>query len=186
MELKHRKGQSFILGALLFSGLFIVAFIPSGPDLNRQPSSNFNSYFQQALDEKTDNFNQELKQKKTIDNVKRGVYNYNRFLEESSSTKGITYESYSLAVFPDDGEYVFINYQNQDANVSIHVDGSWNNQTVQSNQFVEGSFSAGRSDVKLLLNDRAEVYIFDAFKPRYVYWMRMSGEDETWQNSFIG
>jgi hypothetical protein len=186
MAMNRRKGQSFILAAVLFTGLFVVAFIPSGPSINRQKGAKFKIYFEQSFNEKLKNFNNEISEEKSLENVKRGIYSYNRFLEENTASKSIDYSSYSLTVFPHEGRYMFINYQNRDAEMLLYINGSWDNQTVSQKQFVEGSFMSGMTDVDLRLNQTGDRYNFTANRPRYAYWVSMDGRDETWQNSFVG
>jgi hypothetical protein len=186
MEIKHRKAQTFVIAAVIFSGLLLLAVAPSGPRLTDSSNSNFKEFFEHSLSNSIGAFNEEISEEKSIDNVKRGLYSYNRFLLESSSSKGISFDSYQLAVLPNEGQAVFINYRNVNIQTNLSINGSWTNTTVNAGQSLQKDFTAGPANVTLILPDMNDEYNLTARRPRIIYWMRMSSGVESWQNSVVG
>lgn len=180
----RRKGQVFALAAIIFGALFLLVALPAGPKLTDSSDTEFREFFQQSFKQNIDAFNRELAENRSLENVKRGLYSYNRFILESASSKGMDFESYQLAVLPEEGESVLINYRDTGLEANLSINGSWTNTTVASKQYLEKNFTPGSTNVTLHL-DTDDDYSFSAYRPRLAYWMRMDARDESWQKSRV-
>ncbi len=171
------------MAAVIFSALSLVAFLPIGPSLDRVSDPAFRQYFSQSFRETQGVYNTALSENRSVENVKQELYSYTRFVEERSENKGIEFQAYLLAVLPGKGEAVLINYRNS-RDYSLYAGGSWTNTTLEEKQFLEKSFTPGKTSISLVAG--SDTYSFDAATPRLVYWMSMSSTGETWENSYTG
>lgn len=178
-----RKGQAFILGSVIFTSLFLLAVLPSGPQIRSGDSANIQSFFHKSLDEEKRAFNQELKQNKSADHLKRKLYVYNQFIKQSIGLKGGSYRSYHFFTLPENGEAVFINYQDEKTDVGVY-DGSWNNSTLEPYQFKEYSISEGNVTLEVSKPDHS--YDLRNFKPSLVLWMKMTRQSQTVEDRYTG
>lgn len=179
-----RVGQVFVMAAVIFSALVLLAFLPIGPSLSRVADPNFRLYFGQSFQETSEVYNQALADNRSALSAERALYRHNRFVEERAGDKGIDYRGYQLAVLPGKGEAVLINYQERSESVKVLAAGTWTNETLESRQSIRVEFPAGKRHFGLRI--AGDQYSFDAATPRIVYWAEMEATGETWENTYIG
>lgn len=177
-----RKGQSFIIGAMVFSLLVTLVFISSGPTL-RNPDTGTKEFFSQTLDESSNVFNNALEENTSAGHLRRRMQSYDRFVDRQATSRGIDYSTYSLLVVPEEGKATFFNGFQGTVDVSLRTDGNWKNQTVAPDQGFSTSFSPGKVSVKIEVKNRDESYELDAASPRLVKHSVMKARDETWENT---
>jgi hypothetical protein len=184
MAVKRRKGQVFSLAAILFSGLVVLAMLPSGPSIQNQ--ANNRESFQQIASEKTDAFNAALSENKSVKQLRENMYQFNRFNDLRSGRASSSYRSVDAMILPAEGKALVINYRPSKLNYSLYVADSWINQTLDPRQYNSTDFTPGNTDVRLEIEPVSESAIFNATRPRHYYWLRIESDDETWENSFVG
>lgn len=179
-----RKGQSFIVGAVIFTAVIALAFTTTGPSLSDDGSTKF--YFGQTLEKSASAANTALKNNKSIDSVKRSLYRYDNFLERRSKTRGITYISYSLFLLPEEGKGVFINRYGEELQPRILIDSNWQNFTVRSSENHRFSFTEYSRSYTLNFTDKEDSYRFYASTPKLLKKSVMESENERWENTLVG
>lgn len=182
------KGQTLVVGAVIFAGILLIASFPTGPSITGT-ESNTRLFSQNALETSVEAFNRGISEEKSYSSARTSLYRYNRFLERVSTAKGISYDSYQFFIIPGREKAGFINYKASKANVSVELgDESWDNEIIDSDQEKEFSYSmtGDKTTVNLTLNNRDQNFDFEAASPRIVVWMSFDSNDETWANSLIG
>ncbi|MFB6215535.1 MAG: hypothetical protein ABEJ72_00980 [Candidatus Aenigmatarchaeota archaeon] len=177
-----RKGQVFIIGALLFSSLMLMVFFATGNVVQGQSSSLFQDYYSQSFSETATVFNQALEESSDPEYIKRELYSYDRFVEVRSNQKGIDYSSMNFFVMPQKGKAVLINYQDTSVEANVSFDGNPQNVSVGSGQWHEFSFTKGTVKVVLETDKPFIDTNFDTSSPRLVNYARMARENEIWTN----
>ncbi|MFB6245045.1 MAG: hypothetical protein ABEJ03_01730 [Candidatus Nanohaloarchaea archaeon] len=184
MELKTRRGQAFILGGVIFAALFLLAASPSGPSIESGGSSDIRSYFQGAFQAERKLFNDEIGNNRSPEYLKRKIYVYSQFLEQSSGLKGAEFDSYHFLAVPDKEKAIFINYREEEAsltywNSSKHsfTVGSMQNQVLKIEEDQEINFT---------VEDLGRSHRIDLTRPRLVYWIKMRRDQQTVQRSYTG
>lgn len=185
MNTGNRKGQSFIIGAMIFSLLVALVFISTGPMI-RSTDTSTKEFFSQTLDESTRAFNDAIVENVSAHHLRRRMQSYDRFIERQALSRGIDYSTYSLVIVPSRGEAVFFNAFPQTLKVSLLTDSDWKNRTVGPGQGLSTTFSPGQVSVKLLVENRNESYELDASSPRLVKHSVMEASDEKWENTLVG
>ncbi|WP_414836494.1 hypothetical protein [Candidatus Nanohalococcus occultus] len=184
MALNRKKGQAFILGTVVFTSLFLIALLPSGPQIRSGDTSNIQSFFQKSFNEQKKMFNNEIGRNNSAKHLTRKLYVYNQFIKQSTGLKGGSYRSYQFFVLPGKDEGVFINFQPENIDVSV-FDGAWENTTVESFQYEEYSLNTD-GNVSLELTEKSHSYEFRAYKPRLVFWMEMRRQTQSVENRYTG
>jgi hypothetical protein len=185
MKPGNRKGQSFIIGAMVFSLLVTLVFISTGSTL-RNADTSTRDFFSQTLDESSNAFNDALEDGKSADHLRRRMQSYDRFVERQALSRGIDYSTYSLVVVPDRGEAAFFNAFPGTLEVSLRTEGNWKNRTVGPGQGLSTTFSPGQVSVNLVVENRDESYELEASSPRLVKHSVMTASDEKWENTLVG
>lgn len=180
-----RKGQSFIIGAMIFSLLILLVYLNTGPELIN-PGSSTQNFFSQSLEESSDAFNDALEKNSSAEYVTRRMQSYDRFLERTSREKGIEYSSYSLVILPQEGEAGFVNLFADSLDVRLKTGSGWTNRTVDPRQSFYTTFNPGLQHVHLDVAGRNETYSLDAATPRLVKHSVMKSSGETWENTLVG
>lgn len=178
------KGQAFVLGAVIFTSLFLVALLPSGPSIQSGGSSNIKGFYDRSYQQRINAFNQELAENGSIDHVKRKLYVYDRFIGRSAGRKGASYMSYDFVILPGKGEAIFLNHADRDLEVDVY-DGSWNNSTVESSQFKKYDLSA-TDNVILHTPELTNTHQIIAQKPSLAFWMRMKRQSQSVERTYTG
>lgn len=182
------KGQTLVVGAVIFAGILLIASFPTGPSIVGT-ESNTQLFSENALETSVEAFNRGLSEEKSYPSVRTSLYRYNRFLERVSTAKGIEYDSYQFFILPEEEEAGFINYRASKANITVELgDETWENEVIQSDQEKKFSYSmtGDRTTVNLTLNGKDQDFDFQAASPRLLAWMSFDSDDETWANSLVG
>lgn len=179
-----RKGQVFVIGALIFSSLLIATFSAIDTSVE-SPESLFNTYYSQSLSETSTAFNNGLEESNDPDHLRRKLYSYDRFVESRASEKGVRYSSINFIVLPSKGEAVLINYRDQPTDVKISLNGDWTNTTVDAYQWLDLSFNPGTVGVRVKVENPPIDKSFDASTHRLMNYARMERENEIWSNSVV-
>lgn len=180
-----RKGQSFIIGALVFSLLVTLVFLSTGPSIV-SPDATTQGFFSQTLEESSNAFNNALLENQSATHVRQRMQSYDRFVERQAVSRRIEYSSYSLVVIPERGEASFLNYFPAALDVSLRLDGDWTNRTVASGQGFTTTTTPGKISVYLEIPERDEEYRMDAGTPRLVKHSIMESSGEKWENTLVG
>lgn len=182
--MEMRDGQAFILGSVIFTSLFLIAVLPSGPQVESGSSGNIQDFFLKSFDQQKQMFNHEMKENQSADHLKRKIYVYNQFIQQSAGLKGGSYSAYHFFLLPEKGEAVFINFQDRETDVSVH-DGSWNNSTIKSYQFRKYSIEAD-GNVTLEVSNPDHSYELRSFKPMLAFWMKMTRQSQSVEDRYTG
>lgn len=177
-----RNGQVFVISAVIFSSLILItAFSYQQVTFNDQ-RSNTQFYFSSALEKQTEMFNTELGENYSIENIKKGTYSFNSFIESQAERKSIEYSAFQLLILPEKNSTLIVNYRDSETDFNYST-GSWTNQTLQplQNTVITGNKNPRKLEVGEL--DISES--FNASKPTLIGYMRMESESETWQNYIL-
>ncbi|MFB6166995.1 MAG: hypothetical protein ABEJ62_01905 [Candidatus Nanohaloarchaea archaeon] len=181
----RRKGQSFVIGAIIFSLLVVLVYLNTGPELIN-PGASTQGFFSQSLEESSSAFNDALEDNRSAKYTARRMQSYDRFIERTAKEKGITYSSYTLVLLPGEGEAGFINHYPGSLEARLKTGGGWKNETVAPGQSFYTSFSPGLQHFHLEIAGRNETYSLDAATPRIVKHSMMESSGETWENTLVG
>ena len=181
------KGQTLVIGAVLFAGILIIASFPSGPDISGTNSNN-RQFAENALEKSVETFNRDIRQNHSSLHMMRSIYNYGRFVERLSSAKGQKFSMYSLYVLPGKEKAGFVNYKGKKANLTLDLGDEQFNRTINDSQYELFSYTMDNdaTQVNLTMKNRDREYEFIAGSPRLLTWMRFESNDETWVNYVIG
>ncbi len=180
------RGQVFIVTAIAFSAIIIGSMVSSGPEFRRDTSPNTRDYFGQVLKENQKVFNSALENNLSAKGAKQAIYDYDRFVERRSLSKGITFKAYHLLTVPQKGKAVFINYFDSNLSVNFKAGSSWTNKTVEPNSSVEKTFKPGTVTLNLTVEETGTSHEFDAATPRILTHSRMDSSKETWIDTLLG
>lgn len=185
MELDRSKGQIFVIGAILFTSLIIILFLTTAELPPESDTGETKHLFENSMQKAPEKLNQAIKQNKSIETVSEHLYSLNRFIERSSISKGTEYGSSQLAVLPQEGKTVFINYRNSNEDLRLKINDDWHNVTVlPKQQFTEG-FDPGKTEFRIYLPEKGIDQKFTASSPRLFNMMKMSSQNQIWINSEI-
>ncbi len=179
-----RKGQTFILGSIIFSLFLVIAFIATGPVI-LTPETGVSTYFSQTLGESSNVFNHALEKERSAEHISTRIHRYDRFVERRALEKGITYETYTLVVLPQEGEARFTNLMDEDLDVSLYT-GSWEDYEIEQGQNLSTTFEPGTVSVELVVDNLDKEHSFDASTPRLLKHSVMESEGERWENTLLG
>lgn len=181
--MRKSRGQVFVISAVIFASLIFLVYT-SSVGTNIEPESDTTKkYFESSLEQSSRAFNEGLESNYSLESVKRELYSFDRFVERSTESKGIDFGVSHLAVLPQKGEAVFINYRGSSETLELKINGSWTNTSVTTRQNIEETFTAGKTEVRLKLPDRNFDSNFNASTPSVVTLMKMETDDQTWINT---
>jgi len=183
-RINNGKGQVFVIAAVLFSSITVILFITTADILPEEPKDTVKQFYENTFNEAPEKVNQALKDNYSIKNVRNNLYSYSRFVDRSSTSKGVEFGASYFIVLPQKGKGVYINYRDQAENIKLRISGNgWDNTTVQSNQYLEKSFSPGKTDFRLIISDRDIDQKFTASSPRMFTMMKVTAQNQIWINS---
>jgi hypothetical protein len=177
-----RNGQVFIVSAVIFSSLILItAFSYQQITFNDQRSDT-QFYFSSALEKQAEIFNAELKENYSEENIKKGFYSFNSFIDSQAERKSIEYSAFQLLILPEKNSTLIVNYRAAETEFN-YSSGSWHNQTIlpYQNTVIEGENNLRKLEVEEL--DISES--FNTSKPTLVGYMKMKSESETWRNYIL-
>jgi len=180
-----RKGQAFIIGAVIFSLLLLLVFTTTGPKIVDQPAET-QPYFFKTLSESSSIFNSAMEENYSIRYVRSEMQSYDSFVERRSLEKGIDYSSYDIVVFPKKGEAVFTNKMDENLDVRLKTDDWENDSSLGTGQSLNNSFPSGTISIDLRLAERDENHTFTASTPKLLKKSVMDSEGETWEDVLLG
>ena len=179
----NRKGQVFVIAAVLFASLTVILFMTTSDISPEKDSGVVKKWFENSFQKVPKAFNGALEQEDSTSNARNHLYSYSRFVERRSKAKGVEFQAGYLTVFPGDGEAVFINYQDSSTNLDLEINSGWTNTTVGPDQHLEQSYTPGETDFRVVLPEHDIDQNFTASNPRVFSWMKMTGSDQIWINS---
>lgn len=180
-----RKGQIFILTALIFASLFVLVGFSYQSAVQPSDESDFNEYFDRSKDVHVKSFNHGLNEDYSSGSVKRQLYVSNRFVDRRTDVKAIDYGSAQVFVLPEKGELTLINYRDSQLDYNVTVNGDSNTGDLDSLQSEEISFSSGSSEIKLLLEQPSVRESFTAHSPKLFNYIKMERSDELWRSTSV-
>lgn len=185
MELKNKsKGQVFIIAAVIFSSLAVLVFVTTMEISQETEEGAVRDFYRNVFNGAPENFNAALESNYSIENARNSIYSYSRFIERSSTSKGIELGASYFIVMPGKGESVFINYRDSPNQIRIYnSETGWNNLSIDSKKYVRNTFSPGLSTFRIVLPERDIDQNFTATSPRIFTSMRLSAQDQIWINS---
>lgn len=177
-----RKGQVFIVSAIIFSALILLTAFSYQQIVFTDSGSNTQFYFSNTLDKQAEIFNHHIEDNYTVENMKKGFYSFNSFVNSQSSGKGIEYSSFQLIILPEKNTTLIINYRDQSTEFNYHVN-SWHNQTLEPQQ---STTIQGRENPRILEVEDYDISTeFNASTPTLLGYMEMESESETWRNYIL-
>lgn len=179
------KGQVFTITATLLISLIILLFITTVDIPQQQDSSTFKNWFDNSFQNVPFVFNEAIEERNSIENTRNDLYSYSQFIERRSRSKGIVFSSSYLLVLPEDGEAIYINYQDSSIDANLKTGSSWTNSTISSMQNLKVSYTSGRTDFRLIVPSHNVDETFTASNPRVFSRMRMSSNNQIWINSAL-
>lgn len=177
------KGQTFMLGTIIFIGVIFTTFTLVDEDFSLQDSESITrEYFSHSLDTTGEAYSEALKESDDILDWKRRVYSHENNIRSFSESRNINYSSYILLFRPGKGETLFINYADFPRKVNLSVNGDeLVNTEVESNQWFETSFEPGKANISLEVDN--STHERTKFNPGFIKNAVMEAEDERWSNT---
>lgn len=178
-----RKGQVFIVAAVVLSSIIILAsFSFQQVVFTDSEDSSIQFYYQNALERQAEVFNSEISDNYTEENLRKGFYSFNSFVDRQSESKSIDYSAFQILILPEKNETAIINYRDKSTDFSYY-NGLWTNSSLDPYQYqkVDGVIDAQRAVVEDIGIDRE----INGFKPRLLAHMEMKSESETWRNTIL-
>lgn len=180
-----RKGQVFILSALIFSSLIVLVGFSYDSIVQTSGESTIKSYFDHSKNDHVQSFNHGLKDNYSVEYIKKNLYTTDRFIYRRSLSKGIDYNSINFFILPEKGTASIINYQEKEISPKIRIGSDWTNTTVKAKQNREISFTPEDKEVKVILKDADIQKNFKASSPRLLNFIEMSKQNEKWRSSSL-
>lgn len=181
---RDREGQVFVMAAVLFSSLAILLFVTTADISPNQSQDSVKEFYENAFSGAPETLNYALENNYSIDNSLKEVYSYSRFVDRSSTSKGIDFGASYLILLPQRGESVFINYRDSSEEINLYNSKTgWINTSVSSNQYLEEQFSPGKNDFRIIIPSQDIDRSFTAANPRMFTLMKMSSQNQIWINS---
>lgn len=178
------KGQTFIMGTVIFSGIMMLVLFSTGPEFLTDPESHARDLFTQSLEETPHALNQGLQNSESIDDWKKDAYSYESSINSFASGRGLEYGSYILIFKPDSGEAVFINYQLESIETEIEINGDSQSETVEALQSFQVDFEAGSADIELNVEGREHSH--SKSTSGFIKRAYMANNQERWTGSITG
>jgi hypothetical protein len=183
---EHDKGQVFIVAAVLFSSLAVLLFMTTADISQDQTQSTVKDFYENVFSGSSEKLNHALEENYSIKNARNSIYSYSRFIDRSSTSKGISFEASYFIVMPQKGKSVFINYRDSPEKFKLYnSDIGWENTSISANQYLERSFSAGKNNFRIIIPERDIDRQFTASSPRIFTLMKLSASNQIWINSEI-
>lgn len=174
MEMR-RKGQVFIMGAVIFSSIVLLAITSTQQTYTSNPDAEISTYFESVLERQSEALDSGLNDNFSIESARNELYSFNRFVERQSQSRNIEYRALQVAAVPERERAVIINYRPMMANYSYHG-VSWSNGTLGPRQYeiigIERSTEYRFMSPQLNIDTR-----FNASEPAFLGHVRMDSGD---------
>lgn len=180
----RRKGQSFIIGAVVFSLLAALVYLTTGPTL-LGPGIGTQKFFSHTLSESGEAFNDALEENSSATHIRRRMESYDRFVERQALSRGIDYQSYTLVVLPDEGEAEFYSFYTSEMWANLSIDGDWTNRSLTEGQGFEKEFTPGQVELHLVTGENESTSL-TAATPALVKHSVMESSGERWEDTLVG
>lgn len=180
-----RKGQAFIIGALIFTALSLLVLTTSLQDFTTADSEAPRRFYERALLEVSEPMNQEIDSDYSIKTLTREIYGFNSFVERRAAQKGMEYNAVQIIVVPDSNKARLINYREKEKQFNLSINGDWKNKSVKSGNWLESSFTGEKATVKIIIPSESYSKEFDAYSPRLFHRVEISDLNEIWVNQRI-
>ncbi len=178
-----RKGQVFILSAIVFSSFILLTVYSYGDFVEGGEETYFRQYFSDSMDVPVESFDEALQKNLSSTYIERRVYNSHRFIDRQSQRKGIDYRGLNYILLPYSGKGLVINYGDSLINTDIQVDGSWSNLTLESMQSKQISLPEGKFESRIKVKSLGIDREFNVSNSRMFVWSKMEDDSETWVNT---
>ena len=170
-----RKGQVFIMGAVIFSSIVLLAITSTQQAYTSNPDAEIDTYFQSVLEGQAEALDSGLKDNFSIESARNEFYSFNRFVERQSESRNIEYRALQVAVLPERESAAIINYRPMKTNYSYH-DGSWHNGSLGPRQYeiieIESS-----TEYRFVASQPSIDTRFNASEPAFFGHVRMDSGD---------
>ncbi len=180
-----RKGQTFIIGAVILASLVIMVYSSYSGFFTQPSTDETQRFFERTLHEPGDTFDRALKENYSVKYVEEELYSWNSFVDRRAREKGMEYGAVNLFVIPERGKTVLINYQDSAQEVNLTVNGDTLRTEVEPLQKKEKSFSSSSASINLEMRDKGINRSFDAYNPRILTFTEISTTDERWRNHVL-
>lgn len=127
------KGQVFVMSAVIFSALALLAITSTQQTYTSTSEADIDTYFQSVLTQQPEIVDAGLKDGYSIESVKKKFYTFNRFVERRSRSKSISYEALQLIVLPEKDRAVVLNYRPEMTSFQLEA-SSWYNHSLNPYQ----------------------------------------------------
>ena len=178
------KGQTFIMGTVIFSGIMMLVLFNAGPEFLTDPESHARDLFTQSLEETSHALNEGLQNSDNINDWKKDTYSYESKINSFAQGRGLEYGSYILIFKPDAGEAVFINYQMESVQMELEINGEFYSENVEARQNFQSSFDPGAANMNLTVDGREHSH--SKSTPGFIKRSYMENDQERWTGSMTG
>ncbi len=185
MAERVRKGQTFIIGAVILASMIIMLYSTQIGVITTAESDEPRRFFERTLQEPSQVFEDAVKENRSVRNVKKELYSWNKFVSERARIKGLQYRAIHVFTLPSQGKTVVVNYQDSSQDLNLTVNGVKRNTDVGPYQFLTESFSGDKASVKLSLDGEEFSRSFESYNPRMLTFAEISSDGEIWRNHII-
>lgn len=178
------KGQTFIIGTIIFAGFLFMMMFNYVPDTGRETVSPSKIYFQDSMSMTSDAFNNGLENGST-EEAKREVYMFEERVERFTDSRNIDYRSYTTLVFPEKGSLYMVNFEGTETELNITFNGgSKQTETLEGYSFKEKTFTPGTAEINFTYPGGETDGVFST--PGFLKFGEMETEEEIWRNTARG
>lgn len=176
MALNRSKGQVFVMSAIIFSSIVLIAITSTQQTYTTDTTAEISTYFDSSLERQGEIVDSGLKKNKSAESVKKELYTFNRFVERQSEGRSISYEAMQFVVLPSKEEAVVVNYRPRMVSYDFR-DSSWENDS-SLNPYQSDVITIEQSqDYRFISDDLGIDREFNASEPAFIGYMRMESGD---------
>ncbi|MFB6209494.1 MAG: hypothetical protein ABEJ56_05155 [Candidatus Nanohaloarchaea archaeon] len=177
------KGQSFSVGAIVFSSLLLlIVFSFQGPEYSQDNSVK--NYYQNILTNQQEVYNNQIKENYSTEKIKHSVYLYNRFVNTTSARKGLDYSGFQALILPERGQALFINYRPNSIDFTFEGDEK-HTKTLASLENTKISISSSYREYNLTVSELNINESFGADGPTLVTYTRLNNSNQNWEDYVV-
>ncbi|MDY6777381.1 MAG: hypothetical protein SVU32_01835 [Candidatus Nanohaloarchaea archaeon] len=185
-----RKGQFFIIGVILLSGIILSAVsLQSGVETTSQLNVLGKTIFEQKIDGFLQTVEIATRQEPRSSHIAMQTANYMEFARQVDSGQGIDSRSYFIIGLPtDSGINISVgNYWRQDlSSISIQVDGETQQFSLPASNITTRQFSTTDRTFRVSVNVTGREYSFTTARKVFILLrVRSSSGSTVWADTVI-
>lgn len=176
MALDREKGQVFVMSAIIFSSIVLIAITSTQQTYTTDNTAEISTYFDSALERQAEIVDSGLNKNRSAESVKKDFYTFNRFVERQSGGRSINYEAMQLVVLPAKEEALIVNYRPRMISYDFR-DNSWQNDSSLNPYQNEVIAIEQSQEYRFVSEDLGIDREFNASEPALLGYMRMESGD---------